>query len=58
MGGLVESCKQHMECCNTEDKRIMTEPNSNSKISLTDTEEESSLSETEEKINNEIPNDV
>ena len=58
MGGIVESCKQHMECCNTEDKRIMTEPNSNSKISLTDTEEESSLSETEEKINNEIPNDV
>ena len=27
MGVIVDSCKTHMVCCNTEDKKIVTEPN-------------------------------
>ena len=29
MGVIVDSCKQHMICCNTEDRGQITEPNSN-----------------------------
>ena len=32
MGVIIDSCKQHIECCNdTEDKNIITEPNANSR---------------------------
>ena len=31
MGVIIDSCKQHIECCDTEDKSLVTEPNVNSR---------------------------
>ena len=49
MGIIVESCKQHIVCCDTEDNRIMTEPNINSrKLTFSDYESEAIHTETDE----------
>ena len=46
MGSVIESCKQHIVCCDTEDNGIMTEPNINSRI-LTFSDYESEVIHTE-----------
>ena len=46
MGIVIESCKQHIVCCDTEDNGIMTEPNINSRI-LTFSDYESEVIHTE-----------
>ena len=46
MGIVIDSCKQHMVCCNTEDKELMTEPNIISR-NLYFTENEEEINQTE-----------
>ena len=66
MGIIIESCKQHIECCNTEDKGAVTEPNINSKINYLESEsdedseeEDFYQNETEEMDNKaELPHDI
>ena len=53
MGVIIDSCKQHIECCNdTEDKNLITEPNANSrKLTFSEYDEnEIFRNETDDKI--------
>jgi len=60
MGVIVDSCKQHMVCCNTEDRGQITEPNANyRRLTFSEMEEFTYENETED-INRDIaiPDDV
>ena len=59
MGIIVESCKQHVHCCNKEDKRLETETEEYSE-SLSDTanQDEDDNEEDTTNLNIEIPNDI
>ena len=60
MGIIVESCKSHMVCCNTEDRGLVTEPNINYK-SMTFSDDENAINPTEISEMNkniEIPKDL
>ena len=59
MGIIVESCKQHVHCCNKEDKRLETETSEYSE-SLSDTanQDEDDNEEDTTNLNIEIPNDI
>ena len=59
MGVIVESCKQHVHCCNKEDKRLETETEEYSE-SLSDTanQDEDDNEEDTTNLNIEIPNDI
>ena len=46
MGVIVESCRSHMVCCNTEDRGLVTEPNINYK-SMTFSDDENAINPTE-----------
>mgnify|MGYP002624804685 CR=1 FL=1 len=61
MGIILESCKSHMECCNTEDNKIFTEPNNNLTDSLSMSDDKDSYNEYEtEDLNKdlEFSNDI
>ena len=60
MGGVVDSCKSHMVCCNTEDQKIVTEPN-NLTDSLSNSDDKDSYNEYETEDpnkNTEFSNDI
>jgi calcium-dependent protein kinase len=58
MGVIVDSCKTHMVCCNTEDKKIVTEPN-NFTESVSMSDDDYNEYETEDVNKNvEISNDI
>ena len=59
MGIIVNSCKQHIKCCNFEDRRTVTEPNLNyRKISCTSNEEYLNSETDEINKNIQIPDDI
>ena len=60
MGVIVDSCKSHMVCCNTEDRGLVTEPNINNR-NMTFSDDENAINPTEISEMNrniEIPKDV
>ena len=60
MGIIVDSCKSHMVCCNTEDRKIVTEPNNlTDSLSMSDDKDSYNEYETEDLNKNvEFSNDI
>ena len=59
MGLIIDSCKSHMTCCNTEGRAILTEPNINNRNTISEDDNEINPTEISEMSGNvEIPKDV
>ena len=59
MGLIIDSCKSHMACCNTEGRANLTEPNLNNRNTISEDENEINPTEISEMSGNvEIPKDV
>ena len=59
MGLIIDSCKSHMACCNTEGRTMLTEPNLNNRNTISEDENEINPTEISEMSGNvEIPKDV
>ena len=59
MGLIIDSCKSHMACCNTEGRAMLTEPNINNRNTISEDDDEINPTEISEISGNvEIPKDV